>query len=295
MNVDLDDGATMRATMERALHDVHAPADLGRAAVARGHRLQQRRRLGLAAGGAAAAAAVALIAVPALGEGSGRAIDDTGIASPPTPTGPISTAGAPATTDGKAANPWPDLEIPEGWWDMPADQMLATLEAHLPADVTIADPDASSEVDNGPGTITAVLSGPAGTGLVSILLQTPPVEEIPPPVTSTDAEGNEHASVVAESVPYERRLGCRRAHLACELIRDQAGETVGDVSTEQHGGTTYHNADLIGPDGGAINVYVADSTGQKPGYEPPTAEAPLLTFEQVRALIEDPTWTSYQP
>jgi hypothetical protein len=177
---------------------------------------------------------------------------------------------------------------------MPADEMLAVLEDHLPAGITIADADAPGEVRNGPGTLTVVLAGPTGTGLMSILLQAPPIEDVPPPVTATDADGDEHVSVMAESVPYERRIGCRPAHLACELIRD-GGRTVGDVSTERDNGTTYHNADLLGPDGGAINMYVADSTGEKPGYEPPTAEAPLLTLDQVRALVEDPRWTSYRP
>lgn len=295
MNVDLDDGASMRATMERALQDVHAPAGLGHDAVAIGRRLRTRRRLGVAAGAAMGVAAVAVIAAPHLGEGGGKAIDDTGLASTPSASTPLSTSGVPGTADADPNDPWPNLDLPEGWWDMPADQMLAALEAHLPTGVTIKSHEGSSEVDNGPGTLTVVVSGPTGTGLVSILLQPPPLEELPPPVTSTDADGNEHVAVFAEAVPYGRRLGCRPAYLACELIRDATGVKVGDVSTEIDAGTTYHNGDLIGPEGGAINVYVADSTGEKPGYEPPTAEGPLLTFEQVRELIEDPIWTSYQP
>jgi hypothetical protein len=296
MTADPEEGTTMRTTMERALHDVHPPVDLGRDAIAIGHRLQTRRRLGLAAGGLAAVAVVAAITVPFMGGDASKAVDGNGFASSPTASAPATTPGdTPSTWDPDMDNPWPDLEVPEGWWDMPADEMLAALEAHLPADVTITDPDASTEVDNGPGVITAVLSGPAGTGLVSILLRPPPLEEIPPPVTSTDANGDEHVSMMAETVPYARNIGCRESYLACELIRDAAGTKIGDVSTELHSGTTYHNADLLGPDGGAINVYVADSTGEKPGYEPPTAEAPLLTLKQVRALVEDPIWTSYQP
>jgi hypothetical protein len=292
MNVDLDDGTDLRTVMERALQDVQAPADLGRHALAGGRRLQVRRRIGLAAGGAAAAAAVALIVVPGFGEGSGRAVDDTGVATSPTTDGPAPTDGP---TEADSDDPWPDLESPEGWWDMPADDMLAALERHLPDGVRIAEPDAPGELDNGPGTLSAVLTGPTGSGLVSILLQPPPLDEVPPPVVSTDANGNEHTTVWAEGAPYGARLGCRRAYLACEVIRDEAGSRIGDVSTELDNGTTYHNADLVLPDGGAINVYVADSTGEKPGYEPPTADAPLLTLEQVRALVEDPIWTSYQP
>ena len=98
-----------------------------------------------------------------------------------------------------------------------------------------------------------------------------------------------------KGIPYARNIGCRDTSLACEVLRNAAGDEIGDVSTETDGGTTYHNADLLGPDGGALNLYVSDSTGDKPGREDPSAEASVLTFEQVRALIQDPVWTSYQP
>ena len=121
-------------------------------------------------------------------------------------------------------------------------------------------------------------------------------DEMPDPVTSTDARGQRGHIADGERSPYARNIGCRDAYLACELHPGRRPEhEIGDVSTETDGGTTYHNADLLGPDGGAINLYVADSTGDKPGHEGPTAEAPILTFEQVRALIQDPIWTSYQP
>jgi hypothetical protein len=38
-----------------------------------------------------------------------------------------------------------------------------------------------------------------------------------------------------------------------------------------------------------------DSSGEKPGYEPPSASAPPLTTAQLVALAQDPAWTSYEP
>ena len=156
---------------------------------------------------------------------------------------------------------------------MPGDRMLAELEQRLPAGVRVVDADPDGEVASGTGDLNLILEGPSGTGRFSLMLRPRQLseDEIPDPVTSTDAEGNEVTSVVAQGVPYARNIGCRDAYLACEILRDATGDQIGDVSTEADGGTTYHNADLLGPDGGAINLYVADSNGEKPGYEGPTA------------------------
>lgn len=254
MNTHLDDGADVRATLQRALHDTHAP-DVVPAAVTAGRRIRNRRRAAVAAGGIATIAAVGALAFPALGGGGSTAADRLPVAAPPSPT------STPAE---------------HGWWDMPAPQMLAALEERLPSGVTNADPGTDAEERRGrPGELWLHLDAPTGTGAFSMLLR--------PPITDQ-----------AGAVPYERSIGCKPRYLRCVLIRDEDGTVVGDVTTEVDQGTTYHNADLVLPDGGAINVYVADSTGDKPGYAPSTAEAPPLTFEQVLALAQDPVWVSYR-
>lgn len=60
-------------------------------------------------------------------------------------------------------------------------------------------------------------------------------------------------------------------------------------------GTTYREAVVREPDGGRVYVYVADSSGEKPGYEAPSASAPPLDADQLRALAQDPVWTSWTP
>ncbi len=293
MTTDLDDGADLTAAMERALRDAYPATDPGPAAIAAGRRIQGRRRAALAATGAAVVAAIVVLAVPLVGGATESTVDRTGgvAAADPSPTPDPAT---PTTAD--PDDPF-DVELPRGWWDMPADQMLAELEDRLPAGVRIVDADPLGEGRNGTGAVDVLIEGPDGTGRLSLMLRPRQLtaDEIPDPVTTTDADGNEVTSVMAEGVPYARNIGCRDSYLACEFLENAAGERIGDVSTELDGGTTYHNADLLGPDGGAINLYVADSTGEKPGYEPPSAAAPPLTFAQVRALVLDPIWTSYRP
>ena len=76
---------------------------------------------------------------------------------------------------------------------------------------------------------------------------------------------------------------------------DAAGTVVGRVSTDEQQGTTLHELFLLGPDGGALNLTVMDSSGEKPGYEQPSASAPPLTTEQLVALGQDAAWTAYVP
>lgn len=278
MNTQLDDGADLRATLHRALHDTTAP-DVTATAVVAGRRIRTRRRAAVAVGGISALAVVGALALPALG-GVGSTAPDR-----------VPAGGAPSQSP---ASPFPPVD--EGWWDMPAPRMLAELEDRLPSGVTNADPGTDADERRGrPGELWLHLDAPTGTGAFSLLLR-PPVAELPTGTTTwTDENGDEHTSIAAGQVPYERNLGCKPQYLRCELIRDEDGTVIGDVSTELDQGTTYHNADLLLPDGGALNMYVADSTGDKPGSAPSTAEAPPLTFEQVMALVQDPVWASYQP
>lgn len=280
MNIQLDDGADVRATLQRALHETTAP-DVTASAITAGSRIRTRRRAAAATGGIAAVVAVGALTLPALGGGASTAPDRVPVGGDPSPA-PSSEAAAPADA---------------GWWDMPAPQMLAALEERLPTGVTNADPGSDEEERRGrPGELWTHLDAPTGIGAFSLLLRPPLVEpDGGAASTWTDEEGNEHTTVMAGAVPYERAIGCKPRYLRCELIRDEEGAVIGDVTTELDQGTTYHNADLLLPDGGALNVYVADSTGDKPGYAASTAEAPPLTFEQVVTLVQDPVWVSYQP
>ncbi len=210
MNTELDDSTRVRATMERALRDLAPPAGIGPDAIAAGRRIRVRRRVGLAASSFAMVAALVAVSVPLLGGDSDTATEptdrtDTGeiATSPSTPTPPP----GPSAVDPN--NPWPDLEYTEGWWDMPLDQMLAALEQRLPAGVRIVDANADAGAGD-TSDLDVILEGPTGTGRFGLMLRPKqlPEDQLPDPVTSTDAHGKVHDARpdATRSIGTERRL-----------------------------------------------------------------------------------------
>jgi hypothetical protein len=192
--------------------------------------------------------------------------------------------------------------LPAGWWDMPSTQMLDHLRQLLPVGVTVetavttldSPGDRGREADGG---LSGTLSASTGSGTFQILLSSPDLDpsEIPDPVTTTDAAGNEHTTMMAQATPLADKIKCRGYHDTCQPIRDAGGEQIGKVSTSTERGTLLYEVTLLGPDGGALNLTVMNSSGEKPGYEPPSADVPPLTPGQLRTLAEDPAWTSYEP
>lgn len=287
----LDDGADLRAVMERSVRDLDAPDHCGPVAVVTGRRLRRRRRaMGALSGVAACAAVTAVFAIPALGDGGGAA-----------PSGPAaSDVGRPTRTPSDAVPTTENYDL-AGWWDMPSAQMVDVLESALPEGVALTRADTTTEGPGGPspavGGLSGTLKAGTGPGAFQIILWPPDVDpkDVPDPVTTTDAAGNEHTTVFADGASLRSHIKCRPVHDECELIRDDEGQVVGRRSTDMDGGTTYHEMVLLGPDGGGLYFYVADSVGEKPGYEQPSAELPPLSPDQLRALAEDPAWTSYRP
>jgi len=299
----LDDGADLRAVMDRSLRDLDAPDHCGPTAIASGRRMRTRRRLAVGLTGAAVIT-VAVASLSTLG-GSGSATPETPFASDPTPTParPTPTASDPMTPSpgpNQVPSSWP--ELPAGWWDMPSTQMLDHLRQLLPAGVTVETAvttlDSPGDEDReANGGLSGTLSASTGPGHFQILLHSPGIDpsEIPDPVTTTDAAGNEHTSMMAQATQLADKIQCRGYHDTCQPIRDAGGEQIGRVSTNTERGTLLYEAFLLGPDGGGLNLTVMNSSGEKPGYEAPSAQVPPLTTAQLRALAEEPAWTSYEP
>jgi hypothetical protein len=148
--------------------------------------------------------------------------------------------------------------------------------------------------------VLATLAGPAGPGGFQMILSMPDLEELPDPVTTTDAEGNEATTMWAQGPSNPSRVTCgKQARYAddCEEIVDADGSPVGRLTSFLQDGTvTFYEATLLGPDGGLVYLSAWNATDGKPGPGTPTsAPVPPLTLEQLRALVQDPVWTSYQP
>jgi hypothetical protein len=92
-------------------------------------------------------------------------------------------------------------------------------------------------------------------------------------------------------------------HVACEEIRSEDGVLVGVVTErieqtvangqEQPTDKTYLLATVAGPEGGHVELYVAEGTrADRPSTVHDPADVPALTMEQVLEIVTDPGWTS---
>jgi hypothetical protein len=81
------------------------------------------------------------------------------------------------------------------------------------------------------------------------------------------------------------------------VIRDGEGVAIGRLTSVLQDGTiTFYEATMLGPDGGLVYMSAWNATDVKPGPDtPPSADVPPLSLEQLRELVQDPTWTSYEP
>lgn len=272
----------LRERFERDLADLQPPPGFERAVLGRGRRLRARRRLVGAAGGLTTLGVAAAAAVVVLGGGQGHR--DPGFADDPPP---------PAS---------PDVTLPSrpGWWDMPAKRMLTELRDALPDGVTVTEADVTDDGPDGPirgvGGLNGILTADTGPGAFQVLLIPPdPTAPLPDAVTTTDAEGNTTTTMELAGQTLADRIRCRKYMTTCQPVLDDAGTVVGRVSTDEQQGTTLYEVALLGPDGGGLNLTVMDSSGEKPGYGPPSASAPPLTTDQLVALAQDPAWTDYDP
>ena len=303
---DLHDGADLRERIDRALADLHAPAGMTESVLVEGHRLRRRRRVLTGGSGLAAAAIIAALVVPSLGGGTSGAGPEIAT-EPPAPSQAAPSPSADGQTPSHApdgGSPFPDP--PAGWWDLPADELLSQLRTALPRSVEVTDfqlapsDRAPGEPDVSPGWLHATLTGPSGPGGFEIILYSPALKVTPDPVSSTDANGDEHTSVYATGPSNRSETRCGRRTPTtdtCEEILDAEGRPVGRVTSNLQDGTiTFHEVSLLGPDGGRVYMSAWNATDGKPGPDTlQSASVPPLTLDQLKDLARDPAWTSDRP
>jgi len=289
-----EDERGLRDLLDSTMTDIDAPtARIEREARAQGARIRSRRRSGGLVG-LAAGAAIAALALPSLAHGLGGGGSDVA-------ADPSSMTPSPAAT-----SPWSSAA--DGWWAMPAPEMLDRLTRLLPAGLTVTDAVTMND-DRAPGEPHGPLQGwlsanvqrsATDQGGVNLVFYPPPSPTpAPSPVTTTDANGDEHTSVNAAG-PSTRQLISCPGNLVdpaqCTELRDADGHHYGRKSVSRSGGVTVDEVTIEAADGGVVYVAAANTTYPKWGDgSTVTADRPLLDLAQLETIAADPTWQDWTP
>lgn len=275
----------LRERMERAVGGLRAP-DVVPRAMARGRRQRTRRRLTYAAGGIAAATALVLT-VPTFATGWPER--EQGPSRPPVAADPSATSGSENDPCGPSAT---------GWWSKSTAQIKADLSALLPEGTGIGETN-----DNGAGTWGGNLVTGDDADFASLTL-------LPPPGTpggrlTLDELRRGGLCIGGSNEPMQAVMPCDEltGHMACEEIRSENGTLVGVVTEqtqqtivngqEQSTDQTYLYATVAGPEGGHVELYVAEGTrADRPHTVHDPADVPALTMDEVHEIVTNPVWTS---
>jgi hypothetical protein len=276
---DADD---LHALMERAVSGLEAPTDrLGTRALAGGRRARHRRRLGTAALAAAAVAAVAVGLPQVTSTVTPDGSDDRGAAS-----------------RGEEVHE-PDGPPPEGWWDMPSDQMFGLLGDLLPPGVEVTAygirPESDVDHEAARGWVGGHLEvdGTEGTSSIEVLLYSPESLAEGADVERPEYDANGDASDTVGGPPRQDLISCPgnlTAPDSCEEIRED-GKLVGRMVEDRWGDLVVRDVSLLHGDG-MVYVAAANSTSEKWNADSNVSAAePPLSLEQLRAIAEGP-WSS---
>lgn len=256
----------VREVIDSAMSGTRPPLDLPSAALVRGRRLRTRRRVAYAAVGVAASI-LAAAAVPWVVAGGDRSVrgSDVVATQPPAPL----------------------PETPQGWWDLPATDMVSAVEAILPDGVVVTDPGPleADTPEGGPssGWINAQLEGPAGPGRLNMILY-------PPPAPAGQYEGIDSSPGQVADCSVENA-----GHTACVEIRDADGTVIGRRLTSRWGGTITTEV-VLRRDGGTVYAASANTLDDKWDADSPvSAPRPPLTLDDLENLVRNDTWVSYEP
>ncbi|WP_067434306.1 hypothetical protein [Nocardioides jensenii] len=301
------DGHALREVLHSSMDDVLAPTGVEAGARSRGRRLRARRRLASGVAVAAVAATVAIGVPMAIGQGDGvdERPSDAAVAADPSTD--------PSATESRGGDE-------DGWWSMPASEMAETLTSLLPGGVTLSDPElintdrapgeakaemegylvATLTTEDGPGKVNLAFSGgePAGASTVD------GGEESNGPSwigeSQPDAESSEGDPVEAAGPEGDARYNCDPTGVTnpkdCTVIRDDAGQVIGRILDTTVNGVRDLSVTLVTPDDGTVMIDVANTLSDKwPDGATATSPDVALSLAQLRAIAENPVWTSYQP
>jgi len=306
---DLDPGADLRERFDHAMNDLSAPDNLTAGVLNDGRRLRRRRRI--AAGGAGVATAAAIAAVVVASLGSSAPSVDTGFTTQP-PSAPKATGNGNGDGDQSGLpSPGPDdvewsyPDHPDGWWNMPATTMATELAELLPDGMQLTDAE-TTNTDRAPGEaerelegyLTAVLRpAEGGPGKVNMIFSPPNSgEPVPPPETLPDGG----MRMFGQGPTPAEMTSCDPDWIVnpedCTEILDADGNPIGRVLDSTGNGVRSLSVELLTADGAVVMINVANTLADKwPAGATASAEEVPLDLAELRAIAENPVWTSYQP
>lgn len=274
------DEQRVREVIDSAMAGTRPPHDLAPVALARGRRLRIRRRAGYAAAGITASVALAVavaVAAPWVAAGGDRPVrgGDLVATQPPSPA-PVPPAR-------------------KGWWDMPATDMVAAVEAILPDGVVVteAGPLEADTPEGGPasGWIAPQLAGTSGPGGLNLILYAGTTFL----TTCLDCHSGGRGATVSPTpgVGCGGEFSSDRAR--CEELVDDQGQVIGRRLTERWTDAIVINQVVLRRDGGTVYAASVNTLDDKWRVDSPlSADRPPLTLDQLEDLVRNDVWVSYR-
>lgn len=272
------DEQLVRDVIDTAMSGTRPPLDLPAAALTRGRRLRARRRVAVASAAVAASVLVAMAAAWTSPSTRGTSGQDVMATQPPAP--------APTAL--------------QGWWDMPAREMVDAVEAILPDGVTLIDPGplVADTPEGGPasGSINSQLVGPGGPGQVNVVLWRDFTPDTPDPAAEAGATAEPtpdgHYNGPDGWLECPGNLGNPQQ---CTLLRDDAGVVIGRRSVSRIFDLLVFEVHLVRNDG-AVYAASANTIDDKWDTDSPvSANRPPLSLDQLEDLVRNDVWVSYHP
>lgn len=304
-----DNGADLRERLDYAMNDLSAPDHLTEGVLSVGRRLRRRRRI--AAGGAGVAAAAAVTAIVVASLSSSPTTAGTDVATEP--SAPKASADGNGNGNGDQSglpSPGPDdvewtyPDRPDGWWNMPATTMATELAELLPDGMQLTDAE-TTNTDRAPGEakrelegyLTAVLR-PAGSGpgKVNMIFYPPNSgEPVPPPETLPDGG----MRMFGQGPTPAEMTSCDPDWIVnpedCTEILGTDGNPIGRILDSTGNGVRSLSVELLTADGAVVMINVANTLADKwPMGATPSADEVPLDLAELRAIAENPVWTSYE-
>lgn len=276
MSTERHDPHGTEATLADAMHAATAgfqppTAELVRGGLARGRRMRAVRR---------AQVTVAALAVVAIGGAGTVALSDLGSGS-----GKTNVAGSANQPNTSASAP-PAPGTPQTP-PVTAQQVFDTIKSLLPAPGTVTDV-VLNDATGGSTVGVKFTYDPDGKGAADVVAHVEGNGQDPKTWVCPSFPGYDPANCTITPLPDGSTL-----HVRKDREFPMSESTADGKAGPSGGGAKEWSAQIARPDGVQVFIYATDSIGEKTGHV--TRSAPVLTLEQLKAVVTSPLWGSVAP